>query len=149
MRSDPGAEESATILLVDDNSNGLAARRSVLEQAGYRIATARNGHEALERLSAAQFDLIVTDYKMPKMNGIDLIREVRATGGRIPVILLSGFADAMGFTEKNTGADLVIQKSATEIGQLMRGVHRLLARKTPKKPATSQAAAATAKRKQI
>ena len=113
---------------------GLAARKSVLEELGYELTTATNGREALDQFADNKFDLIVTDYKMPRMNGIELIERIRTSDDVIPVILLSGFAEAMGLTEANTGANIVIQKNAHEVVHLTRAVARLLRKKTPRKP---------------
>ncbi len=128
----------ARILLVDDNKLGLIARKSVLEDAGHRITTALEGQEALERFGKDKFELVITDYKMPRMNGLELIRRIRERSQTVPIILISGYADALGMTEENTGADAVIAKSATEVPQLIRSVNRLLRRGAPKKPAQSQ-----------
>jgi hypothetical protein len=65
----------------------------------------------------------------------ELIERVRKQAPLVPVILLSGFVDALGLDEKSTGADIVIQKSANEIVHLLRSVKRLLNRKPPRKPA--------------
>lgn len=138
---------SPRILLVDDNSLGLTARKSVLEELGYAIVTAAGAHEALEHLSGARFDLIVTDYKMPRMDGLELIRKIRAEQIDAPIILLSGFADTLGLNESNTGADLVIQKSANEIPHLVRAVQRLIRRKAQKKPPVSHAPLSRAQKK--
>jgi len=128
----------ARILLVDDNKLGLVARKTVLEELGYRITTAAEGQEALEQFGRTQFDLIITDYKMPKMNGLDLIKRVREHSADLPIILISGYADALGFDEASTGANMVIPKSANEVTQLVRSVNRLLRRAAPKKPPASQ-----------
>src|SRR5271170_2839222 len=103
------------ILLVDDNANGLKARKTVLEELGYGIVTASNGHDALERFTPQKFDLVVTDYKMPRMDGIELIGHLRNLAPDVPIILISGFVDSMGLNEENTKADAVIQKSANEV----------------------------------
>lgn len=129
---------AARILLVDDNKLGLIARKSVLEEQGYRITTAMQGREALERFMHEKFDLIVTDYKMPMMNGIELIKEVRESAADVPIILLSGYAEALGMTEASTGATVVIAKNASEVQHLVRSVNRLLRRPVPKKTAASQ-----------
>jgi len=128
---------SARILLVDDNKLGLIARRSVLEELGHRITTASEGEEALQQFSPGKFDLLITDYKMPRMNGLELIRKVRELDSNLPVILISGYAEALGLTEANTGADAVIPKSAHEVQHLVRSVNRLLRRATPRKPVAS------------
>ncbi len=137
----------ARILLVDDNQAGLAARKSVLEEFGHKVTTAVSGHEGLECFGGEAFDLVITDYKMPRMNGVELIERVRKQNKEVPVILISGFADPLGLNESNTGADVVIQKSSNEVNHLVRSVSRLLRRQIPKKPPVSHQAAAKAKRK--
>ena len=119
------------ILLVDDNANGLSARRCVLEELGHRITTAASGADALEQIASHKFDLMVTDFKMPRMDGVELIARVRKHSPGIAVILLSGFCDGLGLTEGNTGADIVIQKSNNEVAHLVRSVGRLLRKKKP------------------
>ena len=141
------AKEPSYILLVDDNSHGLVARKAVLEELGYKVATARNGDEALELYATRKFDLVVTDYKMPKMNGIELIQEIRKSDGAARIILLSGFVEPLGLDEKSTGADVVISKSSGEVGNLVRAVSRLLARRAEKKPPSSQSGSAKKKAK--
>ena len=127
---------SARILIVDDNNMGLAARRTILEELGYQVHTCVSAQDALEQCAKTHFDVVVTDYKMPRMNGVELIRELRQQYPATPVILISGFVDTLGFNESTTGADAVIQKSANEVTHLIRAVARVL-RKPAKKPAAS------------
>jgi len=79
-----------------NNKLGLTARKCVLEELGHRIATAANGADALEQFSNAKFDLVVTDYKMPRMDGLEFIVRLRKIAPECPVILISGFVDALG-----------------------------------------------------
>lgn len=81
-------------------------------------------------VAGADFDLVVTDFRMPEMNGTELIRRIRATHPRMRFIMLSGFVEPLGLTEQTTGADVVIAKSAGEVNILVRAVGRLL-RKPP------------------
>jgi CheY-like chemotaxis protein len=137
MRSAPShrAQVPASILLVDDNADGVVARRSVLEELGYKVVSASSGYDGLQTLEQQKFDLVITDYKMSPIDGLEFIATLRQRGFRIPVILLSGFAETIGFREDSSGADAVIQKSANEVAQLLRCTKRLL---TPaKKPAAS------------
>jgi CheY-like chemotaxis protein len=134
-----------SILIVDDNKLGLSARKSVLEELGHRISTACNGVDALEQFASRKFDLVVTDYKMPRMDGLELIVGLRKASPELPVILISGFVDSLGLSEENTGADVVIQKSANEGSHLVRSVARLLRQKKP--PASETGA--RAKRKTV
>jgi CheY-like chemotaxis protein len=130
------ASSPALILLVDDNHDGVVARRSVLEELGYRVVPACSGPDALMHVEQQEFDLIITDYKMVPMDGLQLISHLRKNEFQKPIILLSGFADSLGLREELTGANVVIQKSANEITQLVRSTKRLLT--APKKPAGSQ-----------
>ena len=137
------------ILLVDDNSLGLVARRSVLEELGHEVLTCGTAAEALELCGQHSFDVVVTDYKMPKMNGVELIGRLRKLHPATSVILISGFTDTLGLDEANTGADIVLQKSNNEVPQLIRAVNRLLRKQQqpPKKPTASQSGLKTDKRK--
>jgi CheY-like chemotaxis protein len=122
--------------MVDDNGLGLVARKSVLEELGHRITIASTAEDALELFTRQPFELLITDFKLPKMNGVELTAQIRKVRADIPVILISGFTDALGLNEATTGADLVIQKSSQEVAQLIGGVSRLLGR-APRKPASS------------
>lgn len=121
----------ARILLVDDNPHGLSARKSVLQELGATVVTCAGPSEALEMFEEKPFDLVVTDYKMPRMNGHELIARLRKLAPAVPVILISGFADSLGLNEDNTGADVVIMKSNNEVAHLVRNVSRLLRRRKP------------------
>ena len=126
------------ILLVDDNPDGLVVRRLLLQELGYLVEIAGNGEEALQLFSAATFDIIVTDYRMPRMTGVELIERIRKLQPNARIILLSGFVEPLGLTEQNTGADTVIAKSSREPQHLARSVKRLLNRPPLRKPPASQ-----------
>jgi CheY-like chemotaxis protein len=134
---------NARILLVDDNAHGLAARKTVLEDLGHHTVLASSGVEALELFAAQKFSLVVTDYKMPRMDGLELISRIRKQSPNMPVILISGFVDSLGLSEQSTGADVVIQKSSNEVAHLVRAVTRLLTRKPVKKPAAGETRSAS------
>jgi CheY-like chemotaxis protein len=127
---------SGTILLVDDNRDGVIARRSLLEELGYKVVSASSGLDALQAVEHQKFDLIITDYKMSPMNGLQLIENLRSTNFKKPIILLTGFADSLGLRTESTGADVVIQKSANEVPTLIRHTNRLL-QPPAKKPVRS------------
>jgi CheY-like chemotaxis protein len=80
-----------TILLVDDESAILDALRAVLEDAGYGVVTAGNGAEGLMRLREAHPDLVLTDTMMPVLDGVGLVRQIKAEPDyrSIPVIMMS------------------------------------------------------------
>lgn len=135
------------ILLVDDNAMGLAARRSVLEELGHKVVTCGAPQDALELCGKQRFDVVVTDYKMPKMNGLEFIGRLKKQHPGVSVILISGFTDTLGLTEANTGADVVMQKSAHEVSLLIRSVNRLLRQQKPAKKAAASQAGKPDKRK--
>jgi CheY-like chemotaxis protein len=127
------------ILLVDDNRDGLLVRRALLEELGYFIQLAQSGEEGLELFGASNYDVVVTDYRMPGMNGAELIVRIRQLDAHARIVLLSGFVEPLGLTEENTGADSVIAKSANEPAHLTRAIKRLLsANGSKRKPPSSQ-----------
>ena len=134
----PAPVLTPNILLVDDNRDGLLVRRSLLEEVGYHVQIAAGGEEGLKLFEAFNFDVVVTDYRMPRMNGAELIQRIRRLQPDARVILLSGFVDPLGLTEQGTGADIVIAKSVNEPAHLLRWVKRLLNRTTLRKPPARQ-----------
>src|SRR5439155_12261675 len=80
------------ILVVEDSFTVRELQRSILEAAGYAVATARDGRDALERLAAdEEIRLVVTDLEMPEMDGIELIKTIRADPERseLPVVIVT------------------------------------------------------------
>ena len=137
MKSKLPAE--ATLLLVDDSRNGLLVRRAILEGEGFQVKMAGNGEEGLKLFEALHFDVVVTDYRMPRMNGTELIERMRKLDPQVRVVLISSVVEPLGLKEENTGADAVIAKDANEPAHLLRAVRRLMSR-PPRKPARSQTA---------
>jgi CheY-like chemotaxis protein len=121
-------QPSARILLVDDNSHGITARKMILVDHGYDVKTALSGEEAWEILQTHQFDVIVTDLRMSGIDGLELIRRIRTQECSARVILLSGFIGCLGMTEQSTGADELICKSNKEVQELLRAIRQLSAR---------------------
>jgi DNA-binding NtrC family response regulator len=114
------------VLLVADSRNGLVARRTVLAENGYEVTGVDRADQVLPLLEESRFNLVVTDYKLQKSTGTQLIACIRAAGHKQPVILISGYVEALGLNEANTGADIVIQKGALEVPQLLHAVRSLL-----------------------
>lgn len=144
----PAEAPAIRILLIDDNRQGLAARRAILEEIGYNISTAASPEDGLEEFANSRFDLVITDFKMPRMNGTEVITRIREVRPTMPIILISGMVDALGLNESNTGADVVIAKNNVEVNHLVRSVKRLLA-KPVKKPVRSQQAASRVRTKTV
>jgi two-component system response regulator ChvI len=100
----------ATIALVDDDKNILASVTLLLEQEGYHVRSYTDGASALTALSATPPDLAILDIKMPRMDGMELLRRLRQSA-EIPVIFLTSkdeeIDELMGL---NAGADDYIKK---------------------------------------
>lgn len=126
------------ILLIDNNRDGLLVRRVVLEEAGCTVEMAPNGEEGLKLYEASNFDVVVTEYSMPRMKGTELIERIRRRNPNARIILLSGFVEPLGLTEENTGADAVIAKSCNEPAHLLRWVKRLAKSAAVRKPPAAQ-----------
>ncbi len=80
----------AAILVVDDERDVGEAIQAILEDAGFTVVVADSAAEGLAALAAREFDVVVTDIIMPKVNGLELIRNLRAHHSRIRVIAISG-----------------------------------------------------------
>ena len=87
---------TAAILTVDDSASLRMAIRIALTGAGYAVTEAVDGEDGLTKASETRFDLIVTDLNMPNMDGLAMIRALRAqpTQAGIPIIFLTTESDA-------------------------------------------------------
>ena len=78
-----------TILIVDDEKNYLTILSAILEDEGFEVLTAPGGSEALDIHKASDLDLILTDMKMPKMDGIELLENIKENDPDLPVIMMT------------------------------------------------------------
>jgi DNA-binding response OmpR family regulator len=86
--------DSSTILLVDDEEAVQKLLRFPLERDGHRVVVAGNGEEALERFSREQVDLVVLDIMLPKLDGLEVCRRLRAASS-VPIIMLTARDDEL------------------------------------------------------
>jgi two-component system chemotaxis response regulator CheY len=94
------------ILAVDDSEPMRKMVELVLKSGGHQVTLANDGVEALQKFQASKFDLIVTDINMPEMNGIELIKAVRAQHSDIPIVALTTESDdALRKKGAEAGAD--------------------------------------------
>ena len=103
-----------TILVVDDDPDSRDILKRFLIPTEYKVETVKNGKEAVERLKCANFDLVLTDFEMPEMDGLALLSFVKSRYPDIPVILVTGRAS--GKTKKEAleiGAEGVLSKPFT------------------------------------
>lgn len=106
--------ELLSVLYVDDEPDLLILTKKILEATGrFRIDTAISASEAQEMLLSETYDVILSDYQMPGMNGIDLLRYVRKKYGNIPFILLSGKGNEETVIQAfESGVDYYIKKGS-------------------------------------
>jgi len=78
-----------TILIVDDETNVRLVLQTALASAGYAVIEAEDGQAALKRLRDTPCSLILLDLKMPKMDGMELLRRLRSEGNTVPVVMLT------------------------------------------------------------
>jgi two-component system sensor histidine kinase/response regulator len=84
--------QCSSILLVEDNPVNQRIVQQLLLKSGYSVAVAGNGHQALDMLSAARYDLVLMDVQMPEMDGVEAARRIRAAGNHVHIIALTANA---------------------------------------------------------
>lgn len=93
------------ILIVDDDPIVLAVIQSIITAHGFPTATASDGQQALEALHKDRFSIVISDINMPVMNGMELLRHVKAEFPKIGVIVVTGFSEDYSYVEViNAGA---------------------------------------------
>lgn len=83
----------ARVLIVDDDESFAAALARIVRAAGHEAECAADGQAGLAKHHAGDFDLVITDLKMPRMNGIDFIRALKRSHGNVVVMVVTGYAD--------------------------------------------------------
>src|ERR1700751_6140510 len=119
------------LLVVDDDRDVRDSLRRALGYAGYAVATAANGAEALSAIALAPVDLIILDVLMPMLNGIDACRALRGRGDATPVLVLNAWDaidDRVAGLEARAHAYLV---KPFALPDLLARVNPLLPRTTP------------------
>ena len=79
------------ILVVDDDPQMRSALKEAIQRMGYSVVICDGGEDALSKLQQSAYSLVVTDMKMPKMDGLTLLKEVRRRIGHLPVLVITGF----------------------------------------------------------
>src|SRR4030088_2376531 len=127
-------DEKAKILVVDDEAQIARVLKTTLSARGYSVRTASDGDDALQVMKSWTPDLVITDLRMPNMNGIELCRQLRAKSG-IPIIVLSvRNEERMKVEALDAGADDYVTKpfSVNELlARVRAGLRRLSAAKPP------------------
>ena len=102
---------SKHILIVDDSQDLTHVIADFLGMYGYRVSTARDGHDALECMNSEHIQVVVSDIHMPRMDGFTLMGEIKAKYPKVPIVLITGFsiseAQKLAF---DRGADAFVAK---------------------------------------
>jgi len=103
--------EDASVLLVDDEPLLLDMLREFFEHFGIRVFCAGDGVQALQVLAAERIDLVIADIRMPEMDGITLLKKIKAGGSHTPsLIFITGFADIGVRDAYDLGAEALLEK---------------------------------------
>ena len=123
-----GAE---TILVVDDDEDILDLIERHLSNRGYEVLTAYDGEQAISLLDKLTFDLVITDLKMPKFDGMEVLRRAKENDPNIEVVILTGHGTMDSVVEalRDGGAFDYLQKPLHNIKQLSFVTKKALERK--------------------
>ncbi len=125
----PAASPNPRVLVVDDEPSVLITTRAVLEQEGYIVETATGGEVALALIADHDFDLVLTDLNMPKVDGLAVLAEVQRRSPNTATIMITGYASVQSALDAvQLGASEYLMKPV-EIPQLKLAIKRSLERK--------------------
>jgi two-component system response regulator (stage 0 sporulation protein F) len=118
--------EEMKILVVDDEEGARELFNTILSDEGYEVTLAVSGEDALSRLQSDAFDLVLTDIKMPGMDGLQLLQEIRKSGTKSDVIMVTAYGEVESYLKAmSLGAAEYINKPI-RIKELKRIVHKVL-----------------------
>jgi len=99
------------LLIVDDQPGIRMLLQEVFEQSGYTVTVAANGQEALEKFDAQTIDGVLLDMKIPGMNGIEILKRIKALDATTPVMMMTAYGELNLIDEaKRLGASLYFTK---------------------------------------
>lgn len=114
------------ILVVDDEEGARELFHTILSDEGYDISLANNGEEALNLFNSGKFNLVITDIKMPVMDGLQLLQEIRKAGSKTDVIMVTAYGEVETYLKSmSLGAVEYINKPI-RLKELKRIVHKVL-----------------------
>lgn len=114
-------QDTSNILVIDDEEVIREGMRRILEAEGYGVTTSASGRTAIEKIQELDFDVVITDLKMPGMDGIEVLKTIKILQPEVPVIIITGYStvdtavDAMrhgafDYIAKPFTSDLIIDK---------------------------------------
>jgi DNA-binding NtrC family response regulator len=118
--------ELMKILVVDDEEGARELFNTILTDEGYDVALANSGEDALSLFKNHPFNLVITDIKMPVMDGLQLLQEIRKMGSKTDVIMVTAYGEVESYLKAmSLGAAEYINKPI-RIKELKRIVHKVL-----------------------
>jgi DNA-binding response OmpR family regulator len=109
-----GMKRETNVLVVDDEKTVCNSCRKILTQAGYRVEVASSGQEAIDKIRGNGFDVVITDWKMPKMDGLEVTRRVKQEKPEMTVIVITGYPSVENTVEAiRSGASDFVTKPFT------------------------------------
>lgn len=110
------AEDRPGILIVDDEAVIREGMRRILEADGYVVHTSASGYVAIEAIQGKSFDLVITDLKMPGMDGIEVLKAIKVLQPEVPVIIITGYSTVDTAVEamKNGAFDYIAKPFTAE-----------------------------------
>jgi len=115
-----------SILVVDDEPDTCANLRDILTEYGYRVDTAQEGERALELARAHCYDLALLDVKMPGMDGVELLRRLRATNTHTVGVMLTAYANPETTSSAKAAGAWNIHAKPVDINVLLADLHLAL-----------------------
>jgi len=121
--------EKNSVLVVDDEAVVRKAMERILQKEGIEVEACSSGYSAIQRMQEKEFDLVITDLKMPGMNGMEVLRTVRILQPDVPVIIITGYATVDTAVEaiQNGAFDYLAKPFTPE--QITEKVRKAIARK--------------------
>lgn len=119
----------AKILVVDDEPSVLLTVVAILQQEGYDVDAAPNGHTAIDWIRTRQYDLVMTDLKMPGIDGLQVLEEVRKTSPSTVTLMMTGYGSVDTALEALQHGAYEYLLKPTEVADLQAAVRRSLERK--------------------
>ncbi|MCK9426840.1 MAG: response regulator [Ignavibacteriaceae bacterium] len=99
------------ILIVDDDKDMCNIISTILKQEGYKIFKAYDGKQAIREISIKNYNLVILDYRLPNMDGIEVLQKIRNMGLSINVIMISAYGnDSIKLKAKELGVDQFLDK---------------------------------------
>ncbi len=119
----------AKILVVDDEANVLLTVVAILQQEGYDVRSAHGGAEALQAIHSTHYDLVLTDLKMPGIDGLRVLEEVRKTSPSTVTVMMTGYGSVGSALDAVQRGAYEYLLKPTEVADLKAAVRRSLERK--------------------